>query len=135
MLAMDDSDLPMRTGEGSIRAGVAGIAAILMDRMGSRAGVQAVFGEPVERDGVTVIPVGRVLWGCGGGEFRGGQAGEDGEGSGGGGGVLASPAGYIEISGGTAAYRRIGFPASPAMVVAGALAAYLAMRGLGALRR
>jgi len=108
---------------------------MLADRVGSRAGVRAVFGDPVERDGITVIPVGRVRWGFGGGGGQGGPEGQQGEGSGGGGGVTASPAGYIEIAGGTATYRPIGFPVSPGTIVAGAVALFLAMWGVRALIR
>ena len=48
---------------------------------------------------------------------------------------MASPAGYIEISGGAAQFRRIGFPASPATVMAGAVGLYLVLRGLRAFLR
>lgn len=75
----------------------------LAERIGSAAGVNAVFGEPVEREGVTVIPVARVSWGFGGG------GGED-EGHGGGGGASANAQGFIEIEGGHARYRPIRSP-------------------------
>ncbi|MBX6341484.1 MAG: sporulation protein, partial [Thermomicrobiaceae bacterium] len=51
--------------------------------------VRRVFGEPYEKDGVTVIPVARVAGGGGGGTGEG----EQGKGSGGGFGVGATPAG------------------------------------------
>lgn len=75
----------------------------IMERIGSSASVNAVFGEAVEREGVTVIPVARVRWGGGGG---GGGEGAD-EGYGGGGGASAAPHGYIELKGGEARYRRV----------------------------
>jgi uncharacterized spore protein YtfJ len=75
----------------------------IADRVGSSARVSAVFGEPVERDGLTVVPVARVSWGFGGGS---GGEGED-EGHGGGGGAMATPHGFIEISGDKARYRPI----------------------------
>ena len=78
----------------------------LADRVGSAAGAKAVFGDPVERDGVTVIPVARVSWGFGGG---GGGEGED-EGHGGGGGASARAQGFIEIADGGARYRPIRRP-------------------------
>lgn len=131
---MDDRENAMHDAEESMRGGLDEIAAMLADRVGGHAGVKAVFGDAVERDGVTVIPVGRVRWGFGGGGGRGGRGDEEGEGSGGGGGVTASPAGYIEISGGTASYTRIRSP-SPGMAIAGAVAFYLTMRGLRALLR
>ena len=69
----------------------------LAERLGAVAAARAVFSDPVERDGVTVIPVARVRWGFGAGGGTGGLEGtkEHGEG---GGGVSASPLGYIEIS-------------------------------------
>lgn len=40
----------------------------LADRLGSSAHATAVFGGPIERDGVTVIPVAKARWGFGGGD-------------------------------------------------------------------
>jgi len=89
----------------------------LADRLGSSAHSTAVFGEPVERDGVTVIPVAKARWGFGGGGGRplaqsgeppgGRPAGREGEGTGGGGGVAVAPVGFIEIRGDGARFRRI----------------------------
>jgi uncharacterized spore protein YtfJ len=59
--------------------------------------VRRVFGDPIERDGVTVIPAANVRGGGGGG----GGSGPDGEGSGGGFGVSATPAGAYVIKDGT----------------------------------
>ena len=67
----------------------------LADRIGARGGAATVFGEPVERDEVTVIPVARAGWGFGGGSGNASAGG----GEGGGGGALAWPVGYIEIRG------------------------------------
>ncbi len=134
---MNDSENAIQKAEESTRRADQ-VAATLAERVGSRAGVSAIFGEPVERDGVTVIPVGRVRWGFGGGGGGGAGRGSgemEGEGSGGGGGAVAAPVGYIQISGGTARYTPIGFPVSPATMVAGAVAAFLLLRGLRALRR
>ena len=43
----------------------------LAKQLGATANVTSVFGEPVERDGTTVIPVARFKWGFGGGEGTG----------------------------------------------------------------
>ena len=59
--------------------------------------VKQVFGEPYEKDGVTVIPVAAV--GGGGGGGSGEQMGE-GKGGGGGFGMAARPAGVYVIKGG-----------------------------------
>ncbi len=84
----------------------------LVDRLarliGGGAGVTTVFGSPVERDGVTVIPVARTRFGFGGG---GGPAPDGrGEGAGGGGGAASRPLGFIEIRGGRARFRRVTDP-------------------------
>lgn len=80
----------------------------LAERLGATAAASAVFGTPVEGDGVTVIPVARVRWGFGGGSGRGKK--DDSDGFGGGGGVQAAPVGYIDVRGGVASYRRINDP-------------------------
>ncbi len=72
--------------------------------------VRRVFGEPIERDGVTVIPVARVLGGGGAGIGEDGSAPEGGAGgrgtgSGGGYGLKAVPAGVMVIRGGTVSWR------------------------------
>lgn len=58
--------------------------------------VKRVFGEPYERDGVTVIPAAAVSGGGGGG---GGEQPDQGKGSGGGFGVNARPTGMYVIKG------------------------------------
>jgi len=60
-----------------------------------------VYGEPVERDGATIIPVARIQWGFGGGGIGHGAA----ERGGGGGGVRAQPAGFVIIKDGEAEFR------------------------------
>lgn len=58
--------------------------------------VKRVFGEPYEKDGVTVIPVAAVSGGGGGGS---GEQTDQGKGSGAGFGVNARPAGMYVIKG------------------------------------
>ena len=65
----------------------------LAERIGAASTASAVFGDPVERAGLTVIPVAKAAWGFGGGS--GSNRGQ--EGSGGGGGSLVRPLGYIEV--------------------------------------
>ena len=96
----------------------------LADKLGSSAHSAAVFGQPVERDGVTVIPVAKARWGFGGGGGRplvqpgetppppGAEPGErhggrQGEGTRGGGGVAVAPVGFIEVRADGARFRRI----------------------------
>lgn len=64
--------------------------------------VRRVFGEPIERDGVTVVPVASIRGGAGGGGGRGRspkQEEGEGEGIGGGYGFMARPAGVFVIHG------------------------------------
>lgn len=78
----------------------------LLDRLGSTLGVERVFGEPVERDGVVIIPAARIRGGGGGGG-GGGQnvGGEEGAGEGVELGVSARPVGAFVVSGGTVAWK------------------------------
>ena len=63
--------------------------------------VQRVFGEPYERDGVTVIPAASIRGGAGGGKGEGEAPDGSGSGSGSGGGfgLTAKPAGVYVING------------------------------------
>ncbi len=66
----------------------------LLDQVREVVAGAVVFGEPYEKEGVTVIPAARVLGGGGGGQAPDGEAG------GGGAGVDARPAGAFVIHGG-----------------------------------
>jgi uncharacterized spore protein YtfJ len=72
--------------------------------------VRRVFGEPIERDGMTVIPVAKVMGGVGGGQSEG-AADEDGTekggkpSAGGGFGVRAVPAGVYVIKDGRVSWE------------------------------
>ena len=74
------------------------------ESLGSAATVKSVFGEPIQMEGKTVVPVAKIAYGFGaGGGSRpnGGQHGDPNgcaEGGGGGGGVRAFPAGALEIT-------------------------------------
>lgn len=77
-------------------------------RVADQATVATVFGEPIERGGVTVIPVARVRFGFGGGAGGGsGPAHSEGSGGAGGGGAAVRPVGYIEMRDGAAQFKRI----------------------------
>ena len=65
--------------------------------------VSRVFGEPVERDGVTVIPTAVLRGGAGGGGGTDPGTGEEGEG--GGFGVTARPAGVYVIRDGDVSWQ------------------------------
>ncbi len=140
-----------RTGEGSP---IDGFVERMAERVGAKASVRAVFGDPIERDGLTIIPVARVRWGFGGGAGRGPIAvgpGIDGQGApadeatdqrapgsgtGGGGGVAADPIGYLEIGVEGATFRPITTPMpSPALLVAIGVTVVLVLGALGRLFR
>jgi uncharacterized spore protein YtfJ len=108
----------------------------LLERIGQTVGktaqVGTIFGEPVEREGVTVIPVGKARFGFGGGGGGGSREGGAGSGGGGGGGVVVSPIGFIEMRDRTAEFRRISTPTDLlALVAAASFAAFALKRLLG----
>ena len=77
----------------------------LVERAKDSATVKRVFGDPIQQDGVTVIPVARVVQGGGGGMGRqevsvDPDAAPGGEGSGGGFGLSATPAGVFVVKDG-----------------------------------
>jgi len=112
----------------------------LAGRIGLHANAAAVFGEPVQEAGITVIPVAKVRWGFGGGSGTD-ASGKDGSpgvdhGSGGGGGIMASPVGFIEISEDGAYFHRVKDLGAVASIVAAAgVAAWLVLRGIRSLIR
>ena len=77
------------------------------ERVGRSAQVSTIFGEPVERQGVTVIPVAKARFGFGGGGGSGSRERDEGSGGGGGGAGYVSPVGYIEVREHGAEFKRI----------------------------
>ncbi len=75
----------------------------MAEKLGAVARAATVFGEPVERDGITVVPVAKARWGFGGGEGHR----KDEDGAGGGGGVQVTPVGFIEIRDQAVTFRPI----------------------------
>jgi uncharacterized spore protein YtfJ len=98
--------------------------------VGDKAKVSIVFGEPVEREGITVIPVAKSRFAFGGGGGAGARGGQEGSGGGGGGGALVTPVGYIEVHDRSARFKRISGPADLLAVVATAALAALVVRRL-----
>jgi uncharacterized spore protein YtfJ len=153
-MAYDDAlEQAQQAASGSID----GFVERMAERVGAKASVRAVFGDPIERDGITVIPVARVRWGFGGGAGRGPIAvgpgatggapegapldvtpddGNSGFGTGGGGGATADPIGYIEIGPDGATFRPIVSPMpSPGFILAAGASAALLLRGVARLLR
>jgi uncharacterized spore protein YtfJ len=105
----------------------------IVERLGGRAGIEAVFGEPIRSGDRTVVPVGRVRWA--GGVGSGASETDGTSGSGGGGGVAVDPIGYLEITPEAAQFRPINVPyPSAGFLVAAAVAAAIVLRALARLR-
>ncbi len=102
----------------------------LAQQLGGSANAATIFGAPIERGSVAVIPIAKVVYGFGGG--GGTQQGE--QGSGGGGGVRITPVGYIELRDSGALYKPIrGWATVIPAIAAGGLLALLAARGIAKL--
>lgn len=149
-----------KAGDGGL---IGGFVERMAERVGGKASVRAVFGDPIERDGITIVPVARVRWGFGGGagsgpvavgpgrpaasafsepgdvqpaDAMGANGAATGFGSGGGGGVAADPIGWLEIGpdGGTFQAISSARP-SPGFILAAGATAALVLRGLAKLVR
>ena len=101
------------------------------EKLGAVAKASTVFGDPVVREGITVIPVAKALWGFGGGagqrkDQSDGSA--QGDGGGGGGGVQVTPVGFIEIKNNEANFRPIR-RLSLSWVVLGSIFSLVLLRG------
>jgi uncharacterized spore protein YtfJ len=103
----------------------------IAEKLGAVARAATVFGEPVERDGVTVIPVAKARWGFGGGAGQRkdeGGAGKQEDGAGGGGGVQVTPVGFIEIKNSGANFRPIR-TVSFSWIILGSICSLFLLRG------
>lgn len=100
------------------------------ETIGRTARASLAYGEPIHREGITVVPVAKVRYGFGAGT---GRRGDEETGNGGGGGVQASPLGYIEVRDGRSRFRRIRDPSATTarIAVVGGLAVLL----VGSVRR
>lgn len=78
------------------------LSQVMIDRLQGSASAKIIYGDPVTAHGRTIIPVGKVAWGFGGGlgpgRIRPENLDKGSVGEGGGGGVAATPVGIIEIS-------------------------------------
>lgn len=92
----------------------------LAETLGVSAQAASVFGEAVESEGLTIIPVAKARWGLGGGSGRHGRVRPN-EGMGGGGGVIVQPVGYIEMKNGESRFRPIVTPGTWIALAAGAV--------------
>jgi uncharacterized spore protein YtfJ len=126
------TDIDTRTRESS-GAGVDTLLERIAERLGATVKASTIFGEPVERDGLTIIPVAKARWGFGGGGGSGQDTHGPGSGGGGGGGMTIAPVGYIEIGHGQTAFRPIRDARSYLPYILGATA--LLMLSLGQIGR
>jgi uncharacterized spore protein YtfJ len=147
-----DYDFALEQAQKASTSSIDGFVERMAERVGAKASVKAVFGEPIERDGITVIPVAKVRWGFGGGAGRGPVAvgpgtadeasdptineGLSGAGTGGGGGVTADPVGYLEIGPDGAVFKPILSPMpSPGFMLAAGATAALILRAIARILR
>lgn len=100
------------------------------ETIGRAARATIVYGDPIVREGVTVVPVAKIRYGFGGAHRGGSDAGT-------GGGLRASPLGYIEIRDGQSNYRQIEDPTTHIMrlAVGGALGLLVLRAARRLLRR
>jgi uncharacterized spore protein YtfJ len=96
------------------------LVASLAERVGGRVSASTVFAPPVERDGITVIPVATARFVVGGGSGSDPEKGQ--EGGGGGGLGRVAPAGYIELKDGRSRFVPIVNPARMALAALAAMA-------------
>jgi uncharacterized spore protein YtfJ len=95
----------------------------LARQLGGRFTAKTVFGEPVERGAVTVIPVAALRFGFGGGSGSDPEKRQQGEGGGAGG--ISRPVGHIEIRGDGSRFVPVVDPVRVVAVVAAATCAAL----------
>ena len=127
----DDETGAYADAEAAAHEGAVALLEGVADKVGLHAGAKAVFGEPVERDGVTVVPVAQMIIGTGAG--GGSMAGQE-SGAGAGAGALTRPLGYIEIRDGEAVFQAIRQPWQNAtLIVSAAFAVLLLAKALRTL--
>jgi uncharacterized spore protein YtfJ len=112
----------------------------LARRVSPNASADTVFGDPVSKGDVTVIPVAKVSWAIGGGGGAGSDDAPDGEdfgqGTGGAAAVSARPLGYIEMNEWGTQFHALPSRANAWLPIAAAgFAFWLCLRAIGALRR
>jgi uncharacterized spore protein YtfJ len=101
------------------------LLSLLAERIGAKLSSSSVYGTPVERDGVTVVPVAAARFGFGAGGGSDPAKQQEGEGGGGGGGVV--PVGYIELKDGRSRFIPVVYPARMLALASCAILAALAI--------
>ncbi len=114
------------------------VARCVLERLGDAIGatvrISLIYGEPVEREGITVIPVAKARWGFGGRVDALAQAERADTRAGGG--LVLTPIGYIEVQDGASRFRPIYDPAAflPPVLLIGGIALLLVRALAKALR-
>lgn len=90
-----------------------------------------IFGEPISEDKTIIVPVSKVR--CGFGLGKGGK--EIKTGTGGGGGISATPIGYIEIKDGSSKFVRIPATTLAKIFIAGTTAGYFLWKIIKLLKK
>ena len=99
----------------------------LTDKLGGHLGAETVYGTPVERDGVTVIPVAVARLAFGGGSGTDPSKHQEGEGAGLAG--MVTPSGYIELKDGRTRFVPVVRPSRMfGMILAAGIAALAILR-------
>lgn len=96
----------------------------LLESAVNRAGVRTIFGEPVQAEGKTLIPVARIGFGFG---FGAGHREQPAEGTGGGAGFGGRPVGVIEVTRESTRFIAIGSRRRMALALAAGFALGLAV--------
>ena len=95
------------------------LLSMLAERVGAQFTASNVFGTPVERGGVTVVPVAAARFGFGGG--AGADPGKKQDGAGAGAGGMVAATGYIEIKDGQSRFVPIVHPARMLALIGAAI--------------
>ena len=110
-----------------------GLVENLAQTFSTKAGTNAVYGQPITQGELTIIPVAKVRFGLGGGSGAQ-KPGQGGSGGGGGAGIL--PIGYIEIKGGESRFVRLNTPMVILQTIAAlSFGAWLVLRGARMLKK
>ena len=110
------------------------LLSLLAEQIPARLSAATVYGTPVERDGITVVPVATARFGIGAGSGSDPSKGQEGEGGGAGGSI--APAGYIELKDGRSRFVPVVDPARMlALLCAAAVAGLCLARPLVTPRR
>jgi uncharacterized spore protein YtfJ len=114
-------------------SGAANLLTTVIEQIGGQAGANAVFGEPIERGDITVVPVAQMIIGAGAGN---GNHDEAGSGAGAGSGALTRPIGHIEITSAGAQFVPLRRPwLDGGLMVAVAFSGLLAAKAISKLLR